>query len=205
MRPSVSTRKLCAYNCRASIYRSNNENDKAIADLTEAIRLEPKTWLFYYGRGLAWADKEDHARAITDYNEAIGLNPNGASYVGRGYAWQKKREYKKALADYYEASRLYPQDKHALNYAARLLSAAADARTRDGKRALELAKKAYSLDSQDSFCLIVMAAAYAELGNFDEAVRWQQKVVANPQTVDLPGQRAVLTLYEKKMPHRLPE
>jgi serine/threonine-protein kinase len=48
-----------------------------------------------------------------------------------------------------------------------------------------------------------LAAAYAELGDFDEAIRWQKTaldVVTKPD--EQPAMRARLTLYEARKPYR---
>src|SRR6266403_339236 len=51
------------------------DNDRAIADYNEAIRLDPKHARAFHHRGYAYSDKGDNDRAIADYNEAIRLNP----------------------------------------------------------------------------------------------------------------------------------
>jgi tetratricopeptide (TPR) repeat protein len=55
--------------------------DRAIADLTEAIRLDPKYVWAYASRGEAYRMKGDYDRAIADLTEAIRLDPN--------YEWAK--------------------------------------------------------------------------------------------------------------------
>src|SRR5947207_1834558 len=42
----------------------------------------------YSHRGLAWHDKHKRIRALADYSEAVGLNPNLAvAHYGRGVVW----------------------------------------------------------------------------------------------------------------------
>ena len=50
------------------------ELDVAIADLSEAIRLDPKDASFYKNRGYAYDQKGDLDKAIADYSEAIRLD-----------------------------------------------------------------------------------------------------------------------------------
>jgi hypothetical protein len=52
---------------------------------------------------------------------------------------------------------------------------------RDGKKAVEYARKACDLTEwKSAWDLDTLAAAYAEVGQFDEAVKWQKKVAGTP-------------------------
>ena len=55
--------------------------DLAILDFTEAIRLDPKDYKAFIGRGHIWSRKQEHAKAAADYGEAIKLEPGAAAYV----------------------------------------------------------------------------------------------------------------------------
>ena len=61
----------------------------------------------------AWAHvtAKEFDKAITDYTEAIRLDPkNAQAYTGRGCAYQCKRDWDTAIADYSEAIRLNPKN-----------------------------------------------------------------------------------------------
>jgi tetratricopeptide (TPR) repeat protein len=60
-----------AYARRCSAYVGKGDFDVAIADATEAIRLNPNSANAYACRGLAANQRGDHDRAISDVNEAI--------------------------------------------------------------------------------------------------------------------------------------
>ena len=91
-RPSGSTQSTHAYNNRGFARADKKEYDKAIADFSEAIRLDPKDATAYYNRGIAWAGKNEYDKAIADYSEAIRLDPKDASaYINRGAAWSYKK------------------------------------------------------------------------------------------------------------------
>jgi tetratricopeptide (TPR) repeat protein/predicted small secreted protein len=90
--------------------------DRAIADFTQAIRLDPDNATAYSERGDAYEGKGEYDRAIADHTQAIRLNPNDAdAYNGRGTAYGKKGEYDKAIADFTQALRLDPNDEAAYN------------------------------------------------------------------------------------------
>ena len=70
----------------------------------------------YGNRCLAYSDKGDPDRAITDCNDAIRLNPKLAgAYVNRGKAYSDKYDFDRAIADYDQAIGLNPKSSIAYN------------------------------------------------------------------------------------------
>src|ERR1700710_1323714 len=47
------------YNNRGVAYRSKEDNDHAIADYSEAIRIDPKSAIAYRNRGVTYSKKSD--------------------------------------------------------------------------------------------------------------------------------------------------
>lgn len=76
---------------------------------------------------------------------------------------------------------------------------------RDGKKAVELATKAYDLsESKDADYLQTLAAAHAENGNFKEAVKRQQEAIALgiEDSDAMKRARNRLKLYQDNKPYR---
>ncbi len=93
---------------RGLAYQRKDDLDRAIADYSEAIRLDPKYAEAYYGRGLTYRNKDDVERA--DYSEAIRLEPQvAAAYFNRGKLFHLQGNSGRALADFDEAIRLDPK------------------------------------------------------------------------------------------------
>ena len=83
--------------------------DQAIADFTEAIRLDPNYANAYNNRGLAYDDKGDFARAIEDYTQAIRFEPRHVNaHTNRGADYAETGQFDKAIADYNEAIKIDP-------------------------------------------------------------------------------------------------
>jgi tetratricopeptide (TPR) repeat protein len=192
---------------RGNAWGEKGEYDKAITDFSEAIRLDPKCALAYHHRGLSWGYKEMYDNAIADFNEAIRLDPkSGGWYYDRGIAWLNKTEYAKAIADFSEAIRLDPADTRAYNGRAWIWATCPDAKFRDGKRAVASATKACELaDWKNGHNLGTLAAAYAEAGDFDSAVKWQTKALEHYPKDDASTRELgskLLKLYQEKRPYR---
>ncbi|GHV49664.1 hypothetical protein AGMMS49579_02340 [Spirochaetia bacterium] len=94
----------------------NGDYDRAIADYTQAIKLDPKDATAYNNRGYAYYNKNDYDRAFADYTQAIKLDPKDATaYNNRGYIYLSKNDYDRAIADYTEVIRLAPNYAWAYN------------------------------------------------------------------------------------------
>ena len=96
---------------RGLAYYDKQQYDKAIADFTEAIRINPADASGYVGRGAAYLNKDELHRAIADFSEALKLSPGQAfAHLQRGIAYHRIGESDKALEDYSEAIKLTPKD-----------------------------------------------------------------------------------------------
>jgi len=111
-----SRQKAWAFSNRAVGYYLKADYDRAIADCTEAIRLDPKFAKAFQTRGLAHLAKRDYDRAIADSTEAIRLDSKDAVvFKNRGAAYNGKGDSDRAIADLTEAIRLDPKSASAHN------------------------------------------------------------------------------------------
>jgi Flp pilus assembly protein TadD len=87
----------------------HRDNNKAIDDLTQAIRINPKYEEAYYDRGNAYLDGHQYDSAINDISAAIALKPDhGNLYHERAFAYQGAGKLDAAIADYTKSITLKP-------------------------------------------------------------------------------------------------
>jgi tetratricopeptide (TPR) repeat protein len=167
------------YHLRGNVYAEKDDYDKALADFTKAIELDPNESTFYVSRASALETKEMYERAISDYSDAIRLDPNNtALYAMRATAHSRVKHYADALADYEHGLRIAPNDVVALGGQAWLWATCADAKYRDGKKAVDSATRACELtDWKNPDLLDSLAASYAESGDFESAAKWEAKAI----------------------------
>ncbi|MGB9476139.1 MAG: tetratricopeptide repeat protein [Candidatus Udaeobacter sp.] len=153
------------------------QSDEAMVHYEEAIKLQPYYADAYYNRGNVLFTKGHVDEAIADWEKTLQIQPNDPdAYTSLGNALLRKGSLREAVADYERALALAPEDPHSRINIAWVLATAPDASIRDGKKAVELAKKAVKLsNTEDPKFLRALAAAYAEAGQFSEAIEVAQR------------------------------
>jgi tetratricopeptide (TPR) repeat protein len=189
---------------RGRTYKGQKDYDRALADYSEAIRLDPRWGAAYFNRANAYKARKDLDRAVADYGDAIRLDPNDPdAFFNRANAYKVQQRYALAVRDLQEVIRLDPKDVDAHDALAWLLATCPDAKVRDGAKAVELAGAACELtDGKSPRYLATLAAAFAEAGRFDLAVRWQRQALESPAYAREDGARQRLQLFEDKKPYR---
>jgi tetratricopeptide (TPR) repeat protein len=176
--------------------------EQAVADFNEAIRLAPEQPEAYRQRAVAHVQLGQLERAIEDYSGLIRLNPKAAQpYSSRARLRLRKGEHAAAVADHLAASELDPGNASTFCDLAWIWATTKAEGVRDGKRALEAARKACELtDWKKAECLIALAAAHAELGRFDEAVQWATQAVELARESDRTAYQGQLECYRRGEP-----
>jgi tetratricopeptide (TPR) repeat protein len=87
---------------RGLAFLHNGDNDHAIQDFDEAIKIDGKLYYSYYGRGLAYFRMKDFDRAIASLTEVIQVETPFTSLAlgARGAAYRRKGDFEQAIADF---------------------------------------------------------------------------------------------------------
>jgi tetratricopeptide (TPR) repeat protein len=139
---------------------------------------------------------------IAYYTKVIESNPKlESAYYNRGNVYNQKELYDQAISDYNKALEINPSYGKAYNNLAWMLATAKASGFRDGKRAVELALKACELSGwENPGYLDTLAAAYARVGDFRNAVKWQEKAMESSEMAKQAGVQERLKLYKEGKP-----
>jgi tetratricopeptide (TPR) repeat protein len=194
------------YYNRAAFYQALGTLDKAMADYNEAIRIAPEDFRSYCGRASAFQDMGQLDKARADYDQVTRLNAADASdYKTRGTARFARGNYPSAASDFEKATRLSPSDYDALHSLAWFQATCPEDSLRNGKEALQKSLRACELSRwQDSGAVDTLAAAYAELGDFDNAIKYETQAINMKGVYAFKRNRMQkrLELYRQHKPYR---
>lgn len=193
------------YNNRGNVFVDKDQPKRAIQDFSEAIHRAPESIDGYVNRGGSYVTLGEFDKAIVDLNRAVQLDPrDSASYYYRGLAYEGKKNHQAALADFSKANEFSPRDPEFLNWIAWLRATSPHDDVRNGKEALTPGLKACELTNfKTAEYLDTLAAAYAENGDFDQAIRYLTKALGMKiNSSDRKEFQQRLALYHARKPYR---
>lgn len=194
-----------AYVMRGVLHATNEDYEKAIDDFSKAIHIRPDYADAYHQRGNCYfQDLDENEKALADFESSIKACPEfSEAFAGRGVVFHFMGRVNEALADYDRTLRLDPFHADSLTNRAVIRAACPDAQFRDGKKAIEDAKRACELTkNKDSEVLATLAAGYAEDGQFDEALKIQMQAISKAKGKERKELLKRAGLYGQKQPYR---
>ncbi len=167
------------YQRRGEAFAAANQYDNAICDLTRAGAMEPDDTDTLSALAAAYYGRKQYAQEVAALTRLLAIDSDNVdALISRGAAYSLLGRYQEAWYDFRAAAKYDPENAEALNDRAWFLSTNPDPSLRDGRKALDLADRACELtDWVEADYIDTLAAAYAEIGNFDEAAIWEQRAL----------------------------
>lgn len=131
--------------------------------------------------GKAYAEK-NYARAAAIFTSALEMKPDPKNallaYEARAVSYHRLHIYRGAVADWEKVRILAPPNAQALNALAWMRATCPDDGVRNGRAAVRDATRACELTHwKNSDYLDTLAAAYAESGQFEQALQWETQAL----------------------------
>ena len=195
-----------AIELRGLIAAERNDYPAAIRDFRKLVAQKPDDAVIIGQLGMLYLAAKQPRQAIRRFTRSIELDDtNFASWRGRSDAEISIGDHTAALADLEKALEIKPDDSGVLNNLAWLLATSPDEAIRNGKRAIELARKACEETTwKQPHIISTLAAGFAETGDFAEARKYSKQAVesegSSPEVkMQLEGEMAS---YESQKPWR---
>jgi tetratricopeptide (TPR) repeat protein len=190
------------------VFEATGRDREAIASFTKAVDADPAAIEARMSLADALRRNARERESLPHYAEVIARSP-AVSQATLGYAMALVRlgRYREARDRLEAATKTYSDQPGFAHALARVLAAAPDDAVRDGTRAMTLMQGL--LQNQRTLELMqTMAMTLAELGRFEDAVKWQREAMAaaaQSNRRDLDGRLAEnLSRYERRLPCRVP-
>jgi Flp pilus assembly protein TadD len=132
--------------------------------------------------------------AIPEYQMTLKIIPDDASvHFNLAIALLRENRAEEAIVQYQQALKLSPTDPTFQGGLAWLLATCSKASLRNGSEAVELARRANeSTGGENPIILHTLAAAYAEAGQFSEAVETARHALRLAEAQSNPGLAAAI-------------
>lgn len=192
---------------RAMFLARSGNLDQVIPELEAILETSPDDTQVQGQLALLYTVQKQPQKAIDLYTAILAQKPDDSmALAGRANALLGMGKHAEAVADYQRVVKLLPEDSNVLNNFAWVLATSPDDALRDGARAIELATKACELtEFKQAHILSTLAAAYAETGDFDSAIKWSKQAIELGKDGDASAQESLakeLESYKAKKPIR---
>lgn len=172
--------------------------DDAIVHYEKALALRPYYVIAHYSLSTALLRKGEPDAAISHCLAALSIQPGYAeARINLAVALDQKGQIADAIMNYEKALTISPQSIPAQNNLAWLLATGSNAALRNGNKALELARQADQLSSGANLTVRrTLAAAYAEMGQFAQAIEIAQGAL---RLAEVQGDSALVAQLQKEI------
>ena len=194
-------------NALANLAWRSRQRQPALAYWRRVTDIDPESSTAWtnLANALQLSGQREEAREY--FARAVELDPsNATAWLSEARLWILASEFQAARQRLEAALTAVPDDAGLNDTLARLLATCPIAEIRDGRRAMALAQKAYAIDGTIAHAE-TFGMALAELGRFEEAIRWQRSVINEAARIGEQSKmrQLVTTLrrYESRQPIRM--
>ena len=162
------------------IRKGKNEDARECFDA--AIQADPKMWPAYHDRACMWLAQHKYQLAVNDFGAALRIKPGSVtSAILRTSANFRLENYEASVAELEHVLGIFPslyETWMALTQRAWIRAICADPAFRNGQQAVADAKRACQLSHwKEASPIEALAAAVAETGDFDSAIRYESQAI----------------------------
>ena len=182
-----------AFNNGAVLLRVQKKYPEAEAYLQKSLAINPEFAEAHFNLGLTYQLQGKLDSAESEFQQAIRLD---AEYLpatlGLGKLYEEQQKWLAAATLYQKNLRSAHPRMEVGQRAAWLMATCPNPKFRNGKGAIQIAAQlAKATKANHPEIISTLAAAYAETGDFQNAVKWQTEAVAkaSPQTREIHQQR----------------
>ncbi len=176
---NINPQESILYTWLGNCYARLRQHKEAVDTYSQATKINPNDFQTLSFMGQCYNMLGDYQKAKDCLEKAIKIEPkNSYAHASLGHTYLSKDQYANAIDAYVTAISLEPNNPLLLCDLAHLRSTCPEAKFRNGEEAVNLAQKACELTNYESdVCVAVLAAAYAEVGDFDKAIEYQEKAI----------------------------
>jgi len=196
---------------RASALFQKGDLDGAMACWEMALQKSPPSLTIRReisrNMGDAYSKMGKLDKAIAQFEKCLSMAPDFAeAHHDLANALRRKGRYRDAIAHYESALRIDPQSVLTMNNLGWILATCAEPSVRNGARAVEVAARAELLSGGgDPLILHTLAAAYAENGQFPQAIETAQRALQlaeqQKKSILLRALPYEIALYQTDLPY----
>lgn len=200
-----------AHNNLGNLLLQKGQVDDAIREYKKTLAFSPNDAETYYNLGVALAQNGQEDEAFLEYQKALAINPHYAmAYCNLGNLLLRKGRVDDAIGQFQKALIVQPGFVAAydsLQHIAWVMATSPDSHLRNGTKAVDLAQQEDRLTGNNNLmALATLAAAYAEIGEFVEAIANAQHALQLASSQNDPAMifalQAQLKCYQAGSPFR---
>jgi tetratricopeptide (TPR) repeat protein len=169
-----------AHNGLGMVLLRKGNVDQSIEQLRQTLKIDADNYAARVNLGMALSEQGKLDDAVAEFQSAVKTDPDRVeARINLATIRGNQGKVKEAVTQLREIVRLQPDNIDWLSQLAFILATCPDDSIRNGTEAVKLAEKAVSLSQgQDPASLDSLAAAFAELRDFEQAVQFSEQAMS---------------------------